>query len=62
MSNKVRLTVEVNVLTGDYEFKFQNLTNPGEGIDYSYIRHAIDQILLDLGKKVEAKITGTTKQ
>lgn len=58
---KLKVVIELNTETGEYEFVFYNLSNPGAPIDYTEVRPMLasvfeetdDEIIQDLTENVD---------
>lgn len=48
---KVRCTIELDPETGSYRMLFNNVSSPGEPMDYWRIRAAIQRVLQDFEKQ-----------
>lgn len=50
---KIGINVEVDLDSGDYEIKFNNLSSPGEPMELSEIQQALSAVVKDFYIKVE---------
>lgn len=50
---KVRVTIEFDTTSGDYEVQYNNLSSPGEPIDFGVVSRALDRVLGHHGKAME---------
>ena len=58
-NKKIRCRIEVNLETGDYEIFLENITNPGQPMDYHHIRKTMTKVLTDWGVTLEEGIDST---
>ena len=49
---RIRIIFDVELNTGEYETKFENVSNPGCGMDYMVINKIIQRIFKDVSKQV----------
>lgn len=42
---RVRVTIEFDTKTGDYEVQYNNLSQPGQPIDFAKVSVALDRVL-----------------
>jgi len=47
---EVGFNITVNLDTGDYEVKVNNLSNPGEPMEWNKVKRALDAVLGDFNK------------
>jgi hypothetical protein len=54
-SVKVRCEIQLDLDTGDYDFKVHNLTTPGEPVDYEKIRTILKRVVGDVDEQQSKK-------
>jgi hypothetical protein len=52
MSDKVKIEIVVDMESGDYDLKFFNISNPGQGIDYFKLLSIVSKVLKDVNSQV----------
>jgi len=52
---EVRVIVDLNMETGEYEVTFKNISNPGESMEYSDVAVVLQRVLQNLTAKVDCK-------
>jgi hypothetical protein len=50
---KIKVETVFDAITGDYEMKFHNLSNPGEGMDYGMIKNMLIKIFGDFTDRID---------
>ena len=51
----VRITIDLDWDTGDYDIEFRSLTDPGFNIDQAVMYEALKKILEDWNTKIDCK-------
>lgn len=54
---KVRVEMEVDLLTGNYDVKFHNLSNPGDEIDLTKVSKVATRVLDNVAVKTGKRST-----
>lgn len=57
--SKIRCRMEIDTSTLDYEIYFENISNPGQPMEYHEIRDVMAKVFTDWGNKLEEGIEST---
>ena len=50
---KFKSRIEVDTESGEYEVHFENVSNPGENMDYYELREHLAKVFTDWGQSIE---------
>ena len=50
--DKFKCTIDVEVSTGDYWVSFNNLVEPGHGLDFDFAKEVLSRVFEDWGVRV----------
>jgi hypothetical protein len=59
---KIRVSIEIDVSTGEYELTWNNLSNPGESIDLYTLIEATRRVVNDFGDRQTGKVETTAAE
>ncbi len=54
---KVRVTIDFEIPGGEYEVQVNNISNPGQGMDWHVVQEALYRIIGDVVKDVRSETT-----
>ena len=49
---KIKCEIELDLETGGYGFRVENLTRPGEPVDFGRLRKILERVLDDMDQQV----------
>ena len=52
---QVRITIDLEWETGEYDIVFKSLSDPGSSIDYTTLRKVLNRVFTDLDNKVDCE-------
>jgi len=56
---KIRVTIEFDIDSGEYELQYKNISHPGTSIDANHLTEAVRRILGDFDKQTGGDISIT---
>ena len=54
-TTEVRVIIDMNIETGEYDVTFRNISDPGGTMDYNYISEMLRRVLYNLDNKIDCE-------
>jgi hypothetical protein len=58
---RFKVIFDIDTTTGEYETTFQNVSNPGQSMDYHYLNEMMKKVLASVTQQVQKPAVNTNK-